>query len=360
MAPISDRIAVFILIAILASLSCSVAEGKEMVDVENVARSPIIMTVRGPIDPGHFGRALVHEHISVDFIGAKETGPHRWNANSVIKTMLPYLRDLRERQFSGFVDATPAWIGRDVQILQRLSELSGLHIVTNTGIYGAAGDKYVPAFAYAETADQLAGRFVKEWTGGIEGTGIRPGFIKTGVDAGPLSEIDRKLLLASARAHLKTGLPIACHTGEATAALAVVDTIAAEGVRASALIIVHADAIQDMKVHLQMAKAGVWLEYDGVSDGSIDKHVRLIKMMIAAGFIDQLLLSHDAGWYSVGQPSGAKESIRHYNTIVDKLIPALQRGGLLKTQIHKLLVESPAKAFAIKTPSGVATTKESP
>ena len=334
-------------ITIVVSLSYSTQEGKTVADTRNPAPDSIIMTVRGPIDPDDFGHALAHEHISVDFIGANETGPHRWDADEIVKTMLPYLKDLRKRDFSGFVDATPAWLGRDTHMLRRLSELSSLHIVTNTGIYGAAGDKYVPAFVHSETAEQIAGRFVKEWTQGIEGTGIRPGFIKTGVDPGRLSDTDRKLLLAAAKTHLQTGLPIACHTGEAKAALAVVDTILGEGVKPSALILVHADAIQDTKVHLQIAGAGVWLEYDGVSDGSIARHVRLVKMIVEAGFIDRLVISHDAGWYAVGQPGGAKERIRHYTTVPDKLIPALQRGGLSKKQIHTLFVKNPARAFAI-------------
>ena len=55
-------------------------------------------------------------------------------------------------------------------------------MITNTGYYGAAGDKYVPQHAYEETVDQLADRWTGEWEDGIEGTGIRPGFIKGGVD----------------------------------------------------------------------------------------------------------------------------------------------------------------------------------
>ena len=91
--------------------------------------------------------------------------------------------------------------------------------MTNTGYYGAADDKFVPAHAYVETAGQLADRFIAESRDGIEGTGIRPGFLKVGVDRGQLSSIDRKLVVAAARCHLTTGLTIAAHTGDATAAL---------------------------------------------------------------------------------------------------------------------------------------------
>ena len=39
------------------------------------------------------------------------------------------------------------YLGRDVQVLKRLSEASGIRILSNTGYYGAAKDKHVPALA---------------------------------------------------------------------------------------------------------------------------------------------------------------------------------------------------------------------
>ena len=36
---------------------------------------PRVMTVRGPIPPGEMGPTLPHEHVLVDFVGAKERLP---------------------------------------------------------------------------------------------------------------------------------------------------------------------------------------------------------------------------------------------------------------------------------------------
>lgn len=35
--------------------------------------------------------------------------------------------------------------------------------------------------------------FIKEWKEGIEDTDIKPGFIKTAVNPGPLSDLDKNL-----------------------------------------------------------------------------------------------------------------------------------------------------------------------
>ncbi|MHC4149129.1 MAG: phosphotriesterase family protein [Planctomycetota bacterium] len=339
---------IFILICMLAVVPGETKTENNSTITKPTSNMGAIMTVLGLIRPSEFGKVLVHEHVMVDFIGAAKTGRHRYNQDDVVETMLPYLHAVRQRGFTGFVDCTPAWLGRDVEVLRRLAEQTDLHILTNTGYYGTGNDKFLPAHAFSETDGQLAARWVREWEHGIDGTNIKPGFIKTSVDKGPLSKIDRKLVRAAAKAHLQTGLTIACHTGEAKAALGVLETVRAEGVDASALIIVHADGINKENVHVKLAEAGAWIEYDGVSDKSIRKHVRLIKKMLEAGFGDQLLISHDAGWYRVGEGEAAKKKIRPYNAISDQLIPALKAADVSDAGLHKLFVENPAKAFTIR------------
>ena len=118
------------------------------------------------------------------------------------------------------MECTPAYLGRDPVLLQRLSRAASLQILTNTGYYGAANDKFLPPHAFTESADQLAARWIREARDGIDGTGVRPAFMKIGVDAGPLSAVDEKLVRAAARTHRATGLPIYSHTGNGIAALA--------------------------------------------------------------------------------------------------------------------------------------------
>jgi phosphotriesterase-related protein len=263
--------------------------------------------------------------------------------------MLPYLRQAKERGVRGFVDCTPAFIGRDVTILRRLAEATGLHILTNTGYYGAAGDKYLPRHAFSETADQLARRWVDEWERGIEGTGIKPGFIKIGVDpaAGSpprLSDVDAKLVRAAARASKRTGLAVACHTVQGAAALEEVRIFTEEGADPGRLIYVHADGEPDASEHARVAAAGAWVEYDNIGGRPPEEHVRLVQRMLDK-HAGRLLLSMDRGWYNAGEPGGG--TIRDYNALTDTFLPVLRRAGVSEKIIHKLTVENPARAFAL-------------
>ena len=142
----------------------------------------------------------------------------------------PSLKRLRAVGCQALVECTPAYLGRDPILLKRLADASEVTILTNTGYYGARQGKFLPAHAFKEWADQLAARWLNDWRAGIEGTGIRPGFIKIGVDGGPLTDVNRKLVQAAARTHLQSGLTIAAHTGDGQAALEQLEILAQEGV----------------------------------------------------------------------------------------------------------------------------------
>jgi len=226
-----------------------------------------------------------------------------------------------------------------------LADASGLHILTNTGYYGAADDKYLPAHAYRESPDELASRWIREWEESIEDTGIYPGFMKIGVDAGPLSEIDAKLVTAAARTHLKTGLTIACHTGDGEAALGEIEILKEEGVRRSALIWVHAQNAPDPELHVRAAEQGVWVEFDGIGPGRIDDYIQRVRHMKEAGLLGKVLLSHDAGWYRVGEPGGGQ--YRPHDTLFTEFIPALKAAGFTNQEIQHMTVENPRRAFTV-------------
>src|SRR5262245_9051339 len=96
------------------------------------------VTTLGPIPPEQLGRTLIHEHVLVDFIGAAAIRPGRYDPDEVLKKAVPHLRRVKMAGCDTLVDCTPAFIGRDPELLRRLSKASCLQIVTNTGLYAAA------------------------------------------------------------------------------------------------------------------------------------------------------------------------------------------------------------------------------
>jgi len=291
------------------------------------------------------GTTLPHEHILVDFIGADRVIPSRYRAEDVIAAALPHLDRIKSLGVTTFIDCTPAYLGRDPVLLRSLSERSGLNIVTNTGYYGAAGEKYLPALVRDESADQLAERWIAEWRQGIGSSGVRPGFIKIGVDRGPLTGNQRKIVRAAARAHRGSGLTIAAHTGDGAAAMEQIAILRAERLSPSSWIWVHAQNEPDLSLQVKAAREGAWVELDGVAPDSVDENVKTLLQFRKERILGRILLSHDAGWYHVGEPGGG--DFRPFDLLLTRLLPALREKGFTPEEIEQLTVDNPRDAFSL-------------
>ncbi len=302
-----------------------------------------VMTVNGPVNTSDLQFTLTHEHILCDFTGAANGLVKRYQPDEVFARALPFLLELKSKGCNTFIDCTPAYIGRDVHLLKRLSDATGLHIVTNTGYYGAAAEKFLPSFMFTESAAQLAARWIDEWKNGIDGSGIRPGFIKTGVDKAPLSVAQQKIIEAAAITHLATGLSIAVHTGDGEAAREQLRMLAKIGVAASARIWVHAQNEQNAQYHIEAGNAGSWVSFDGVDRNNISVYVAYLEQMKTANLLSNTLVSQDSGWYTAGEINGG--NYRDYNTVCTHLVPALKEAGFTQHEIDTIFISNPAKAF---------------
>ena len=80
-----------------------------------------VMTVEGLIEPDQLGVTLPHEHLLVDFVGADQISPSRYDAEEVFQRVLPYLQQVKQQGCQTLVECTPAYLGRDPLLLLRLA-----------------------------------------------------------------------------------------------------------------------------------------------------------------------------------------------------------------------------------------------
>ena len=330
------RLHLLFLVPIVLAFSCAKPKSTTL-DFNSV-------TGEFPIDS--MGLTLIHEHMLVDFIGADSVSPERYDHEEVIAKVFPYLKEVKKHGVKTIFDCTPSYLAKDPILLQKLSELSGIKIVTNTGFYGAVGGKYLPDFVFAESAEQLADRWIGDYDSGIEGTGIKPGFIKISVnEANPLSEVDMKLVRAAGITRQKTGLQIVSHTGTWATAMQEVAILQEMAIDPSAFVWVHAQAEQDFQNYIKAAELGVWISLDGIG-WSVEEYVERLIFAKRNEILDQVLISHDAGWYDPGKPAGG--DFQPFTNIFEKLIPRLKTKGFLDSDFELLLVENPKRAFGLK------------
>jgi phosphotriesterase-related protein len=122
------------------------------------------------------------------------------------------------------------------------------------------------------------------------------------------------------------------------------------GVPPEKIIIGHLDRKLDWDYHLEIASTGVFMGYDQISKEKYwpdAARIEFIRRLIQSGYGRQILLSGDwarkSYWPSYGFGHGPGLTY-----ILGRFVPLMLEGGISRDDVHALLVENPAQAFAWK------------
>ncbi|WP_353511001.1 phosphotriesterase [Intrasporangium sp.] len=312
-----------------------------------------VNTVLGAIPAEELGIVAVHEHIGYGMPGS-ELDSRWWKTpEERYEETVPKLRAFHEYGGGTFVDATGICNGRDVDYYASLSAKTGVHIVACTGFVG--GDTALPFFARA-SVEYLAQQFIHEITVGIGDTRRRAGVIKVGVSrGGRMTDLDKRIYRAAARAALRTGVPILTHLAiDAETAIAI---FGEEGLPLDRVLFGHADdGVNAQKTRdTWIAERGGRVGFDTfgyeteLEDPPFWARPRKERLDHFLRFIEQhpdkALASADANCSPLGWPGVKGHTV---NYIFEDLIPDLRSAGVGEALITRLFVDNPADFLTIK------------
>ena len=321
-----------------------------------------VETVTGPIDASELGETLIHEHlmardeaILAQFpqMGTVRDDPiERVPSGGAEEVAAEFMAAAVERGVKTVVEPSCMYLGRDVRIMKRVSERTGIQIVPCTGIYTY---EHLPTPLATRDADAIAELFVHDIEQGIQGTDIKAAFIKCAADEPGITENVEKVHRAAARASLQTGVPIMAHSRPASdTAPRQIEIFAEEGVELSKVQIAHCGDSPDADYIESLIQKGVWAGLDryGIEmylpfDQRIATHLELLER----GLADRIFVSADScatlDWFPIEtmeQLAGGGAAVDWTIKIVhDKVLPALREGGMTEAQEHTMLHENPAR-----------------
>ena len=165
-----------------------------------------VQTVTGPVSTEALGSVLMHEHIASSSMGIATHYPQFYLKNN-IDIIEKDLLACREEGILTVADGTPVGLGRDVRLLKKVSEDTGVNIIATTGWWGVE-----PPYLGPSTDEQWAQCFIDDIRIGCDGTDIRAGFLKGAMDKEGPTAWNRKMHHAAAMASVETGVPIFLHT----------------------------------------------------------------------------------------------------------------------------------------------------
>ena len=242
------------------------------------------------------------------------------------------------------VEVTPIGLGRNPAGMREVSERTGVHIVAATGYHRDA--HYPPDhWVHTATVEQLAERIVADLRDGMDGEAARAGVIKTGASYQRITQSEGRRLIAAAVASKETGAPILVHTEIGTMGHEIVDLLTREGVAPDSIILAHLDRNPDFELHSEIADRGVWLEYDTVGRIKYRPDSQLLDL-IAGGRQDRMMLGLDLGQRDYFRAFGGGPGLGY---LMKRFVPRLRK-RIGDDAVRGILVENPARAFAITNP----------
>jgi len=338
-------------------------------------RTGMVQTVTGLVPAHELGETLMHEHILFELTPeARRVRPEEevvitlenvfdvtWRPNDFpgnhrMQDVSVATREVeRFRQAGGgaIVEMTIGGLSPDPLGLREVSLATGVHIVLGAGFYTEA---YQDQTTLALSIEELTEIMIAQVLEGAWGTDVRCGIIGEIGCSWPLTPFERRSLQAAAKAQQRTGASITVHPGRhPDAPFEILDILESAGADLSRVIIDHMERTftsEDQVVEL--ARRGCVVEYDffgieqsqywlGFADLPTDwMRIYAIRRLFEEGLSDNVVASHDICTRSRLQTYGG----HGYSHMLRNVIPLMKDRGFADSEIHKLLVETPARLLA--------------
>jgi phosphotriesterase-related protein len=303
------------------------------------------------------GHTLMHEHVFVLNTEIESNYPWEWHEEERVRDAVEKLESAYDAGVRTIVDLTVIGLGRDVRRVRAVAEQVRVNIVPATGLYTYDD---VPMFfkfrgpgLLIDGPDRLVEYMVRDLTEGIADTGIRAGIIKCATDAQGVTPGVERVLRAAAHAHKETGAPISTHTHAGTErGLEQLAIFRQEGADLAKIVIGHSGDTTDLDYLRRLLGEGVVIGMDRFGLDLIldfESRVNTVAALVAEGFVDQIVLSHDASAYTQNFDIEAKSRLMpnwNYEHVHRDVLPALRDRGVTEDQIEQMLMRNPARILA--------------
>jgi phosphotriesterase-related protein len=317
-----------------------------------------IQTLGGPLDTSRLGRVLMHEHIfniSLEVQGSWP-GYNGWDPEVEIPKAQRTLGELKQAGYDTIVELSVLGLGRDVGLMQRAVEGTGLQVTLATGLY--TYDVLPRMWHFSGPGTLLGGDepldalFKRDIEEGIQGTDIKAAMLKCAVDHDGLTDHVERVLRACCRVHHQTDTPMTVHThAPSERGHDVLRVLKEEGVDPRRVVLAHCGDSADLDYLEKLLESGTTLGMDRFGLNILlpfEERVATVASLCERGHADRMILSHDANCYSDWFDPELEKQISpqwHFLHIEQDVLPALRERGVTDEQIDQMLVHTPKDFF---------------
>jgi phosphotriesterase-related protein len=304
----------------------------------------------------------MHEHVFSLCGETLSTGWFRdlWDPDEQVENAVRMLNAVKASGIDTFVDCTATGLGRQMALIQRIAARVDLHIVVATGLYAPVALPMSLSLRGPGTllggGEPLVDFFLRDLKDGIDGTGVRPAFLKAAFDTpdpdGPLA----RPLHAIGRVSAETGLPIQVHTDVAgRTGIPALNVLREHGVDLTRVIVGHAGDSDDLDYLQQLLDSGATIGCDRFGleiFNPTERRIDTVVTLVERGYAGQIVLSHDTACFNDAMPDAASQETftrmlpeHRFGLIPEVVLPALRQRGVSQEDIDTMTVDNPRRFF---------------
>lgn len=358
-----------------------------------------ITTLKGDIAPEQLGFTTMHDHTLTQFSEMHEKmfgnlpevpeemcryapenfaffreGGTAYIKDSYLGSIEYYLKEFEYyKACGGQAIADPSTIGmRRTQEIVSLIEQTDLHIVGATGLY-TAYDR--PKKYYNITKEEQAALFEQEIVEGMEGTAMKPGFLKCAVSClddtkQEIHPAERATVAACAEVAAKYGMSIHMHQANPLPVeliLQEIDVMLDAGVEPDKIVICHMDnmntptkafvmdptmqriitterqtKVLEKGVNICMDNWGNAMQFHDFMLTTDYERLKILVHLLQQGYASHIVLGHDFAGFQCGRAMGN----HGYTRFPLFTLPMLKKLGFDESVIRQLTIDNPARILA--------------
>ncbi|MBR4411543.1 MAG: hypothetical protein IKT31_09505 [Firmicutes bacterium] len=303
-----------------------------------------INTVCGKIDENDFGIILPHEHICCYFEPyLNMAGKHYLDKEKLLKASVGFLKEMKKKySLDAIIDCTATNIGRDLELLKKVSEQSGVKIICSTGFYFTD-----EPMTTRHSSEYMESQILYD----IDQHSI--GSLKFAVEAEKMTDNNKHLLEVMCQVQKKTNLPLCLHTNpEVNNCIEVLEFVLDRKVAPGAITIGHCSDSEDMGYVSDILSSGCYVGFDRIyrmDDAQYyKKKADDIAELCRKGYQKKILLSHDALIFHGFRDKSVISQFCPFDVIFERLVPELYEKGLSKDMVSAMMSENPLNMLCLR------------
>lgn len=285
------------------------------------------------------GITYAHEHITIDLSGPKKDDDCKLdNMEETIKE----LKQLKSKGVCNIIDVTNRGMGRNVEYLTKVSEETGINILSSTGYYKSP---FFPDEVFKLSIKELAHIMLMEIREGIDNTGIKADIIgEIGTSKDYITPEEDKVFRAASIVHVETGRPIVTHTTLGNLGMEQIKLFKEYGVNLDKVVISHVDLSGNLDYILRLIDKGVNVAFDTIGKINYQPEqvrVNLLKELTKRGLSEKIVLSVDIT---------RKSHLKYLNGLgylylLQEFVPLLKMEGISDVHINNMIKNNAPRIY---------------